>query len=85
VFELGQRADYFDLDAELFAEFASEGGGRRFAGFDLAAGEFPFQREVFVRRALRDEHATSGVFDNSGNDGDGRLVHHERHETHEII
>jgi hypothetical protein len=44
-----------DGAAEFFADFAMEGGGGVFAGLDFAAGEFPFQREVFAGGALGDE------------------------------
>lgn len=55
VSEDGKGARDDCLAAELFAELAKEGGGRSFAGVDLAAGEFPFEAEVFVRGALGHE------------------------------
>ncbi len=59
----------FDGAAEFFADLAVEGGFGGFAGLDLAAGEFPFEAEVFVRRALRHEHEAV-AFDQGADDGD---------------
>ena len=69
--EAREGTDDEDVAAEFFAEFADERVIGRLAGLDFAAGEFPFQREVLVRGALGDEHATSGVLEDGADDGDG--------------
>jgi hypothetical protein len=66
-----------DGDAELFAEFAGKGGLGRLAGLDFAAGKLPLESEVFVRRALRDEHLAGGIGEDGGDDGEGRLGGHD--------
>jgi len=45
----------FGEDAELFFQFAAQGLRRRFSGLDLAAGEFPLERERLVLSALTAE------------------------------
>ena len=66
-----KRADDLDVAGELFADLAQERGGRLLVDLDLAAGEFPFQAEVFVRRALREQDATGGVGDDRADNWDG--------------
>ena len=56
-----------DLDAEFLAQFAGEGGLRGFAGFKLAAGEFPIAGEVGAREASAKQHVAIG----SAQDADG--------------
>src|SRR5262249_42081369 len=46
-----------DRDAELFPELAHQGGDRRLAGLDLAAGKLPLQRKRLIRAALRDQNS----------------------------
>lgn len=76
----GERAKEFNGAAEFFAEFAVEGGFGGFAGFDLAAGEFPLSAEVLVRGTLRHEEVPV-AFDEGAGDGDGsgsrRVIHSE--------
>lgn len=67
----GERAGDVDSDAEFFDEFAVEGGFRGFAGFDFAAGEFPFSAEVFVRGALGHEDMAV-AFDEGADDAEGK-------------
>ena len=74
--EAGKGATDDDLAAELLEEFADERGFGEFAGFDFAAGEFPFQREVLVDGTLGDEHATGGVLQDGADDWDGRKRRH---------
>ena len=71
--EAREGAKNGDFATEFFAELAGESGFGGLAGLDLAAGKFPFEREVFVRRALRDEHAAGGVLDDGADDGNGRF------------
>ncbi len=71
-----EGADDGGVAAEFLAEFAAQGGFRGLAGFDFAAGEFPLEREVFVRRALGDEDGAGGVFDDGTGDRKGSLDHH---------
>jgi hypothetical protein len=68
-----KRANDLEVAGEFFADFAEQGGGGLFVGFDFAAGKFPFEAEVFVRGTLGDEDAASGVEDQSANDGDRRM------------
>lgn len=65
----GEGADDVGVAAEFLVEFAAQCGLRRLAGLELAAGEFPFEGEVFVRGALGDEDAAGGVFDDGTGDG----------------
>ncbi len=44
------------VDAEFFFQFPFQSLLRAFAGFDLAAGEFPFEGHGLVGAALTDEH-----------------------------
>src|SRR5579863_4023275 len=62
----GDGADQSDV--EFFAQFASQRLFEGFAGFDLAAGEFPFVRGRVVATALADEDAAVGSFDDGGDD-----------------
>jgi putative nucleotidyltransferase with HDIG domain len=64
------RLENFDVTPELFADFAHERGGGSLPGLDFAAGEFPFEREVLVRRTLGDEHVAV-TFDDGASDGNG--------------
>lgn len=73
-----ERAGNGDGDAEFFAEFAVEGGFMSFAGFDFAAGKFPFAAEVFVRGALGHEDAAV-AFDEGADDEEGRARSGGRH------
>jgi hypothetical protein len=61
--------------AEFLMDFADDGGGGILAGLDLAAGEFPFERQQLVRRALGEQHEP-GAFDDGTDDGDGRRGGH---------
>ena len=45
-----------DAHADLLGELARERGDRRLAGFDLAAGKLPLQRQRLVGATLRDQH-----------------------------
>ncbi len=69
--EDGQGARDDGVASELFAELTQEGGGRSFAGVDLAAGEFPFETEMFVRGALGHEDQAGRIFEDGAGDGDG--------------
>lgn len=66
-----ERAGDVDGDAEFLLEFAVEGGFGGFAGFDFAAGEFPFSAEVFVRGALGHEDMAL-AFDEGADDAEGK-------------
>ncbi len=81
--EAREGANDEGVAAEFLAEFAEQSGFRRLAGLELAAGEFPFEREVFVRGALGDENATCGVFDDGTGDRQGRFNHHGADERGE--
>lgn len=70
--EAGQGADDDGLAAELLAQFAEEGGRRGLAGLDLAAGEFPFQAEVFVGGPLGEENQAGVILDDGTDDGERR-------------
>lgn len=67
-----QRLHEGDGAAEFFLDFAGQGGGGILARLDLAAGEFPFEAEVFVGRPLGDQEAAGTVFDDGANDGNRR-------------
>jgi len=75
VVETRERAEDFNGDAELLADFAGEGSLGGFPGFDLAAGKLPLEREVLVRGALRDEHAAGTVLNDGADDRDGEVSH----------
>ena len=64
----GERAENFDGAAEFFPELAVEGGFGGFAGLDLAAGEFPFSAEVFVRGTLGHEHVAVAFDEGADNE-----------------
>ena len=64
-----EHTEVDELAAELLADLAKEGGSRFFILLHFAAGDFPFQAEVFVRRSLRDENAAGGVEDESADYG----------------
>lgn len=66
-----ERAEDFEVAGELFTDLAEKRGRGLLVGFDFAAGEFPFEAEVLVGRALGDEHAAVDVDDERANDGDG--------------
>jgi hypothetical protein len=51
----GQGLPDRDFAAEFLANFTNDGGGGIFPGLDLAAGKFPFERQVFVHRTLGEE------------------------------
>jgi hypothetical protein len=72
-----ERAANYNLAAELLLDFSNDGSGGRFAGFDFAAGEFPFEREVFVWWALRQKQV-SIAFDQGANDGNRNGRWHRR-------
>lgn len=67
--EVGQGAGDGDGAAQFLVDLADEGGGGEFAGFDFAAGEFPLEREVFVRGALGDEDSAGGIFEDGTDNG----------------
>ena len=78
--ELGVGVEHDLLDAadaggaaELLRDLAREGGDRRFAGLDLAAGELPAAGGLGGRRALAGQHAT--VPHDRGTDHDGTNGH----------
>jgi hypothetical protein len=81
--EAREGANDEGVAVEFLAEFAEQSGFRRLAGLELAAGEFPFEREVFVRGALGDEDATCGVFDDGTGDRQRRFDHHGADERGE--
>ena len=66
-----QRPDDRNRAAEFLVDFADQCGGRFFTGFNLSAGEFPFQPEVLVRRPLGDEHLPESVLDHGTDDRNG--------------
>ena len=59
---LGER------DAEFFAQFPCKCLLKRFAGADLAARKFPFERRSVSTAALADEDAAIGTFNNGCDD-----------------
>jgi len=69
--EAGQGAEIGQFASEFLADFPQEGGDGVFGGLDLAAGKFPLQGEVFVRRPLGEENASGGVDDDGGDNGKG--------------
>lgn len=73
--EAGEGARDDHGAAELFLDFPHDGVRGDFAGLDFATGEFPFQREKLVRRALGEQHAAL-VFDQGADDGNGRRGGH---------
>ncbi len=68
--ETRQRAPHGDLTTKLLADFADDGGGGLLPGFDLAAGEFPLERQVLVGGALGQEQKTIAL-DHGADNGDG--------------
>lgn len=74
--ETGQGAEDDDGTTEFFANFPNEGGFRDLVGLDFSAGEFPLQRQMLVRRALRDKDEAGRVRQDGADDGNGwRLGH----------
>lgn len=67
----GEEGADGDGEAELFGDFAGEGGGGGFAGFDFAAREFPFAGEAAVGAALGDE-ALVALRDGGADNVEGR-------------
>ena len=65
-----------DMDAQLFLQFADQGLFGSFAGFDLAAGEFPQAGEVAADGAARQQDAAARVGDGGGDDVDDALLSH---------
>ncbi len=59
------RADT-DADAEFLHQLAAQALLRRFAGFDLAAGELPFERQGHGCAALRRQHGPLLFDDGAG-------------------
>ena len=47
-----------DVDTQLLLQLADEGGFRRFALAQLAAGKFPQAFEMLARRPLSNQHPT---------------------------
>lgn len=72
-----QGAANQDGATEFLTNFPHDGGIGVFARLDFAAGEFPFEREEFVGRTLRDEDAAI-AFDDGADDW-----HRGIHETDE--
>ena len=67
----GRKIGGIDGDAQFLRQLAHQGGFRRFARLDLAAGEFPQARKAFAGRALRQKYATFRVSQGDGGDVDG--------------
>ena len=72
-----QRPRDADVATELLADFTDDGRGGILAGLDLAAGKFPFERQVFVGRALGKKQAAVPL-DDGADDGNGSRVGHAR-------
>ena len=72
-----QRALDGNDTTEFLADFPDHGGRRGFARLDLAAGEFPFQRQVFVGRPLGQQDLCAAL-DHSADDGNGTGGGHAR-------
>ena len=68
--EARQCAPHGYLTTKFFADFADDGGGGILPGFDLAAGKFPFERQVLVGGTLGQEQEPI-AFDHGADDGDG--------------
>jgi len=58
-------------DAEFLVELAMEGFFGRFAGFDFAAGELPFEAHGLIGTALTDEDFVTAKDQRSHNIADG--------------
>lgn len=74
--EAGEGAEDDDVAAEFFVNLPDEGGFGGFIGLDFSAREFPFQRQVFVRGALRDQDAAGGVFQDGADNRNGWGLRH---------
>ena len=71
----GQRLEPGDLATELFLDFANNGGGGGFAGFNFSAGKLPFVGEMFMGWSLGDEQPAI-FFDEGANNRNGRRGSH---------
>ena len=58
------------LNTELFLKLSDQGGFRSFSRLDLATGKFPETRQVLARRTLGEQHATTVIANDSGDDMD---------------
>ena len=63
---LADLAANLGFDAELLAKLAAKRRFRRFAGFELAAGELPFARLSPIERPAADERASAPLGDSRG-------------------
>lgn len=68
--EARQCAPHGYLTTEFLADFADDGGGGIFPGFNLAAGKFPLERQVLVGGTLGQEQKPI-AFDHGADNGDG--------------
>ena len=69
--------------AEFFANLTDDGGGRILAGFNLAAGKFPFEGQKLIRRPLREQQKTISLDEcadngNGGGSGHGLVLNKEK-------
>ena len=78
--ERGKGVEVFDLAAEFLADFADEGVGGWFTGLEFAAGEFPFEAQVFVGGTPGDQHAAVAL-DGGARDRNGDSFGHGRAES----
>ena len=71
MFAMQPRVGADDLDPEFFVELAHQRGMGGFAGFNLAAGEFPVACIDRVGSALAEEKAAIGTLNNGGGNVNG--------------
>lgn len=71
----GQGMKKIEFASQFLTNLPLQRRGGFFSCFDLAAGKFPQQAEVFVRRALSDEHEAV-PFDERADDGDELAFSH---------
>ena len=70
-----ERSRDGDAALQFLADLPDDGGGGLLAGLNLAAGKFPFARQVLVVRALGQQHPPL-VLDHGADHGDGDLGRH---------
>ena len=77
VSETGQGSDDDYLAAEFLADFTNDRSRSIFTRLDFAAGEFPFERQMLMRGALRQKQGTV-MLDECADDWNGTRLGHGR-------
>lgn len=69
----GALDDYFAT--EFLANLTDDGGGGIFAGFNFAAGEFPFEGQKLIRGSLREQQKIVSLDECADNGNEGGSGH----------